>query len=374
MAKGIALTYTSFDKDVSKAVSASEYDIDFSDLKPNQVAIQALATPVNPSDLVQIQGVYTVPRTQTVQGKEVHIGGNEGLYQVVKVGESVKEFKAGDWAISKLPNFGTWRTHAVLDFYDDANTGLNDVPLIKIKDSTKASSKITISEAATIGVNPPTAYQILEQFVEFDNLGKDWVVQNAGASLVSKFVAQIAKHRKINVISVIRGGKPNHEEIVKELIDLGATKVITEEESQSEKFQTETLPQWLKETGGSLKLAVNSVGGKLASALFKQLSQDGVLVSYGVLDPEPISYSIGLQLYKNITTKAYWFTKNTKEDPESKVRTLNSVIELFESGDIKSVDFEKNVFKLGDSKEAFLDAYKNAIAKSSKGKQVVLFE
>jgi trans-2-enoyl-CoA reductase len=371
MTKGIALTYTAFNPEIEKAVAATEYNIDVEAIGPNQVALQALATPVNPSDLLQIKGFYTQPREQELAGKKLYIGGNEGLFKVVKLGSAIKGFTEGDWVIPLLANFGTWRTHAIVDFNENDTT---KVPLVKVKDATKKDSKITLAEAATISVNPPTAYQLLKNYVTFDGEGKDWVIQNAGASQVSKFVLQLAKVWKINVISVVRGGKPNQKEIEDELLSLGATKVITEEQSQSEEYQKKVIPGWVKETGGRLKLALNSVGGKLASALVQHLSQDGFLVSYGQMDPEPISYLTSLQLFKNLTTAAYWLTKNTKENPQSKVDTVNSILELYEQGKIKNVDFTKVEYKLSDDVNNFFDAYKLAIANSSKHKQVVVYK
>lgn len=370
MTKGIALTYTAFNPEIEKTVATTEYDIDVDSIGPNQVALQAVATPVNPSDLLQIKGFYTQPREQELAGKKLHIGGNEGLFKVVKLGSAIEGFTEGDWVIPLLANFGTWRTHAIVDFNENEAV---KVPLVKVKDATKKDSKITLAEAATISVNPPTAYQLLKNYVSFDGEDKDWVIQNAGASQVSKFVLQLAKVWKINVISVVRGGKPNQKEIEDELLGLGATKVITEEQSQSEEYQKKVIPGWVKETGGSLKLALNSVGGKLASALVQHLSQDGYLVSYGQMDPEPIAYLTSLQLFKNLTTAAYWLTKNTKENPQSKVDTVNSILELYEQGKIKNIDFTKVEYNLGDDASHFFDAYKLAIANSSKHKQVVIY-
>ena len=81
-----------------------------------------------------------------------------------------------------------------------------------------------------------------------------------------------------------------------------------------------------------------------------------------------------LQLFKNLTTAAYWLTKNTKENPQSKVDTVNSILELYEQGKIKNVDFTKVEYKLSDDVNNFFDAYKLAIANSSKHKQVVVYK
>lgn len=370
MTNGVAITYTLHDLDVSKVLQVTEFEIDLVNLEPNQVALQALANPINPSDLLQIKGVYTTPKTQQLSGKDVHIGGNEGLFKILKIGKDISGFNENDWVITKLSNFGTWRSHAIVTFGNEEAP----VPIIKVKDSLRKDSKLTIAEAGTIGVNPPTAYQLLQNYVKFSPTGEDWVIQNAGASQVSKFVLQLAKHWKINVISVIRGGKPNQKAKEEELYALGATKVITEEQSQSEEYKTKIIPGWLKETGGKLKLALNSVGGALTNALIDHLSTDGYLVSYGQMTTDPIQYTSALQLYKNLTTKAYWLTRNTYEDPESKTRTIDSLVELYESGDLQPVSYSQVEYKLGDSSSDYLKRFLNAIENSSSDKNVVIYK
>lgn len=105
------------------------------------------------------------------------VGGNEGVAQVVEVGSQVKSLKTGNWVIPKesslgnshlllhgwdhmvttvSPHYqfstfgstGTWRTEAVLA-EDDVISLPNDIPLLS---------------AATLGVNPCTAFRMLLDF------------------------------------------------------------------------------------------------------------------------------------------------------------------------------------------------------------------
>ena len=259
MTKAVAITYTP-GPDFLKSIKATNFEIDVDSIGPEQIAIRALSNPINPSDVSQLKGAYTAPKKQTLGTEQYNIGGNEGLFEVIKVGTNVgsilkgtgQEFAPGDWVVTTLPGFGTWRLHVVVDVAKDAPFA----PLIRIK--TKGDL-ITLEQAATIGVNPPTALQLFENYKTFEK-GKDWSIQNAGASQVSKFLAQFAKANGVNVISVVRGNRSNQKEINEQLLSLGVTKVITEEESQSEKFQKEIVPKWVSETGGELKLAINAVG------------------------------------------------------------------------------------------------------------------
>lgn len=44
------------------------------------------------------------------------VGGNEGLAQVVEVGEGVKGLKKDDWVVMDRPQLGTWSTSRNVPF------------------------------------------------------------------------------------------------------------------------------------------------------------------------------------------------------------------------------------------------------------------
>lgn len=371
-----AITYTE-GGDLDKVLHGTSFSIDADAIGPKQVVVQAIATPINPSDLGQIKGGYASKPTLTTElstAEPVAIGGNEGLYRVIKVGTEVSGYAEGDWVIPKMPSFGTWRTHAVVTFGGSENPD----PFIKV--SSDSDKSLSIEQASTISINPCTAYQLIDQFItDWDPKGNDWIIQNAGNSQVSKFVLQIAKLRNINTISIIRGGKPNHDEIVEELLDLGATKVITEEEAASEKYIQEVVPGWLN--GGTIILALNSVGGQSCSALVSHLVGRHLsdyraphIVTYGVSLGQPMIFSSSDHLFKNVTAKAYWLTANTKRNPDSKVKTVKEIIKLYQSGSLKPVPYSSSKFDIASSSDHYIKVFLQSIKDSSSGKQVVVYD
>ncbi|KAF7467438.1 Hypothetical predicted protein [Marmota monax] len=108
----------------------------------SDVHVKMLAAPINPSDINMIQGNYgLLPKLPAV-------GGNEGVGQVEAVGCRVTRLKPGDWVIPANAGLGTWQTEAV--FSEKALIQVpNDIPL---------------QSAATLGVNPCTAYRMLVDF------------------------------------------------------------------------------------------------------------------------------------------------------------------------------------------------------------------
>ena len=79
---------------------------------PGTLSLRVLLAPVNPSDINVIEGVY--PHKPVVRAHDasdntpLFVPGNEGLAQVVEVGEGVQGYETGDWVIMLASQMGTW--------------------------------------------------------------------------------------------------------------------------------------------------------------------------------------------------------------------------------------------------------------------------
>lgn len=323
--------------------------------KGSEVILKAVAHPINPSDINQIQGVYpSRPELTTALGtaEPSAVGGNEGLFSVVEAGPDVSNFKKGDWCIPKGVNSGTWTSH----------TMATEKSLISIPKS------VPRNQAATLSVNTCTAYQMLTMYAK---LGKgDWFIQNGGNSAVGKAAVQIGKKLGFKSISIIRD-RPNVEELIKELKGLGATHVITEEQNEDRKFG-KTVKEWLE--GKEIRLGLNCVGGSNCTAMARKLGSDAHLLTYGGMSKKPVSLPTTLFIFKNLISRGFWITENSKKDPESKMETINAVVGLIEDGALKDTPVSENAVSDGLSDEEFLALYKESIAKSAKAKQLIVYE
>ena len=102
----------------------------------SSVTVKHLLSPINPSDINAVEGVYPrQPRARQLnvggQERTLHIPGNEGLGEIIDVGEGVKGFKKGDWVIFGKGQSGTWSSGQNLEEGDvikvDKNTGISAV-------------------------------------------------------------------------------------------------------------------------------------------------------------------------------------------------------------------------------------------------------
>lgn len=346
-------------------LSTHTYEINENNLDANSIIVKTIASPINPSDINQVQGVYPSQPEKTTQlgtEKPLAVGGNEGLFQVLKVGSNVTEFQEGDWAVPTTVNFGTWRTHAVCD--------AKQMMKLRNPDQSIAMGKpqgLSINQGATLSVNPLTAYLMLTHYIKL-NPGKDWFIQNGGNSAVGKFASQIGRILGINSLSVIRE-RPNLEETIESLKKTyGATEVITEEQNNSRDFGAE-VKKWVSASGGEIKLGLNCVGGKSSTAVARKLGQNGLMLTYGGMSFQPVILPTSLHIFKNVTSSGFWVTALLKSDPDLKRKTMDQIVEWYEDG--KLIDAPSIETKF--TGENLAQLYIDGVANSKEGKQLIVY-
>ncbi|XP_075167059.1 enoyl-[acyl-carrier-protein] reductase, mitochondrial [Haematobia irritans] len=256
--------------------------------KNKQVLVKILAAPINPADINTIQGKYPV------KPKFPATGGNECVGEVLEVGENVNRLQKGQLVVPFATGLGTWTTHALF----------NEDQLMSV------SNNIGIAEAATITVNPCTAYRMLKDFVKLSP--GDCVIQNGANSGVGQAVHQICKSWDLKSVGIVRD-RPDIKALKDYLKKLGATEVLTEEELRTSTiFKSGDLPK--------PRLALNCVGGKSATEISRQLADKGMLVTYGGMSREPVIAATAALIFKDISFHGFWMTRWTKENANSQER------------------------------------------------------
>uniref|UniRef100_A0A7R9EPV4 Enoyl-[acyl-carrier-protein] reductase, mitochondrial n=1 Tax=Timema bartmani TaxID=61472 RepID=A0A7R9EPV4_9NEOP len=259
--------------------------------KSNEVLVRMLAAPLNPADINTIQGVYPAkPPLPAVPG-------NEGVGEILSVGSDVKNLHPGDHVIPKEASaWGTWRSHAVSDAQR----------LFKIP------KEIGVVEAATMSVNPSTAYRMLKDFVQLS--AGDTVIQNGANSAAGQNVIQLCKVWGLISVNIVRD-RPNIDELKIFLKNLGATHILTEQElSKTDIFKSKAVSK--------AKLALNCVGGKSAVEILRQLDHKGVMVTYGGMSREPVTLPTSALIFKDISARGFWMSRWTKEHQETQEQEI----------------------------------------------------
>lgn len=278
--------------------------------KDNNVLVKILAAPINPADVNTIQGKYPVKPVFPA------VGGNEGVGEVVAVGENVKNLTEGQKVLLIASGVGSWRTYGIF----------TEQQLFPI------SSTLGLAEAATLTVNPCTAYRMLKDFVRLSP--GDTVIQNGANSAVGQAVHQLCKAWDVNSVGIVRD-RPDINELKEHLKCLGATEVLTEEEVRTTKlFKDGTLKKPV--------LGLNCVGAKSATELSRHLQDKGTLVTYGGMSREPVTVSTAALIFKDISFRGYWMTRWTKENANSEAQKqmFGELSKMIEKGQIKAVPHE----------------------------------
>ncbi|XP_055429884.1 enoyl-[acyl-carrier-protein] reductase, mitochondrial isoform X3 [Bubalus kerabau] len=183
---------------------------------------------------------------------------------------------------------GTWRTEAVFG-EEELITVPSDIPL---------------QSAATLGVNPCTAYRML---VDFERLRPgDSVIQNASNSGVGQAVIQIAAALGLRTINVLRD-RPDLQKLTDRLKNLGADHVVTEEELRKPEMKSffKDVPQ--------PRLALNCVGGKSSTELLRHLAPGGTMVTYGGMAKQPVIASVSQLIFKDLKLRGFWLSQWKKD-------------------------------------------------------------
>jgi trans-2-enoyl-CoA reductase len=212
------------------------------------------------------------------------------------------------------PGFGTWREFAQC----------TPTEVLKI------SNDIPAEQAATVAVNPCTAYRLLEDLLPKEIPPNTWIIQNGATSAVGQAVIALAKHKGAHTINLIRN-RPHLEETVQQLKSLGADYVFTEDSFSSSSTRTllASIPKPI--------LALNCVGGLSSAELARSLEKNGTLVTYGGMSRKPVQIPTGAFIFHNIKCVGFWLSKwNETASIDQRNEMLKNIIQLIREGVIKS--------------------------------------
>ena len=137
------------------------------------------------------------------------------------------------------------------------------------------------------------------------------VIQNGANSAVGQYVVSIAKQKGAKTINIVRD-RPNWQETVDGLTQLGADVVATPENVQSK----------TKEAGLEPILGLNCVGGQITTTMADLLQKGGVLVTYGAMTFEPVAVSATSFIFKDITLKGFWLSGSAAKDPQKHMQMM----------------------------------------------------
>ncbi|KAK3116304.1 mitochondrial 2-enoyl thioester reductase [Teratosphaeriaceae sp. CCFEE 6253] len=325
------------------------------------LTLRFLASPINPADINQIQGVYpTKPNFTTDLGttESIAVGGNEGVAEVIAKGGSARGIERGDWVIMKKQGFGTWRTHA--------QAKADDVVVVKAEDR----EGLKPEQVGTVSVNPMTAYRMLRDFVSLNE--GDWFVQNGANSGVGRAAIQLGKLWGYKSLNIVRKRDTGMQELKDDLTSLGADIVVTDEEFEAKGFRDQVKEMT---NGGRepIRLGLNCVGGPLVNNMAKHLAAGAHMVTYGAMSKKPVSLPTGLLIFKDIHFDGFWVSKWSDAYPEQKVSCIREVLDLTRQGKFRDVPMSPVTWNHDTKQEELVGAVQGTLEGFRSGKGIFVF-
>ena len=238
---------------------------------PGEVAVDMLACPINPADILQIEGGYaTRPATPCRMGAE-------GVGRVRATGPGVDGFSAGDLVINLARD--NWVHAQILPA-----TGVVKLP-----------AGIDIQQAAMLKVNAATAARMLSDYVEL--APGDWVIQNAANSGVGVDVIRLARRAGIKTVNVVR-----RDSAVAPLLEQGGDVVLVDGPDLAARVADAT-------GGTAPRLALDAVAGPGVARLADCLADGGVIATYGLLSGKPCEITADQLIFRDIRLVGFWLAK-----------------------------------------------------------------
>ncbi|HUG90699.1 MAG TPA: zinc-dependent alcohol dehydrogenase family protein [Planctomycetaceae bacterium] len=225
-----------------------------------EVRVRMLASPVNPSDLLEIRGQYSarlaLPAIPGHEGVGVVEASGGGLLGRMLVGKRVAVLnrKTGNWC---------------------------EQTVIPARQAIPLPDDLPLEQAAMFFINPATAYVMTRRVLAVPRGA--WLLQTAAGSALGRMVIRLGRHYGFRTLNVVR-----RAEQADELQALGGDAVVAFDPrtDSPESFRQRVFD--LVGDGG-VRYAIEPVGGATGSAVVACLGEAARMLVYGTLADEPLA-------------------------------------------------------------------------------------
>lgn len=254
----------------------------------DEAVIDVLAFPINPADLLTIEGRYAVrpPLPARI--------GAECVGRVVARGPDVQDLAEGDLVIPLDRENWVQRKK------------------VKAAQLVKVPATIDPLQLAMLKVNPPTAHLMMTQYVAL-NPG-DWLIQDAANSGVGHCLIRLARAAGLRTVNVVR-----REGLADELRALGADVVVVDAPDLGARVRAAT-------DGAAIRLAIDAVGGTQVVRLGDCLADEGTIVNYGLLSGDNPQLTGHQTVFKRLKLTGFWLVPALQRMAPAEIRAMYAML------------------------------------------------
>ena len=300
-------------------------------LGQEDVLVSMEAAPINPSDFLLVRGIYGVRPVLPFPL------GAEGVGQVTRTGSKVDVALRGKRVLI-LPTLeqGTWADQVV----------------VPVRNLVPMSDEADPLQLAMIGINPVTAYLLLNRFVSL--MPGDWIGQTAANSAMGQYIIAPARLAGVKTLNVVR-----REEAAQQVRQWGGDRVV---------LQGDNLHKDVEEAldGNKLRLVLDNVGGSPVGELAMSLRTGGAIVVYGIQSEQFPVFSLDF-VFRGLSLHGFWLGNWIRNAPRTEIQEVYQRLGgLVADGSLSAA--VEHVYPLDQFKEAF----KQSLRSNRRGK--ILFE
>ncbi|HUS30432.1 MAG TPA: zinc-binding dehydrogenase [Kofleriaceae bacterium] len=236
-----------------------------------QVLVKMRAAPINPNDLMFLDGVYEIKKPLGT------IAGFEGTGTVVGTGGgAMGRFLLGrEVACAAGDGDGTWAEYAVAD-------AMKCAPLRKGTDALQGAMLLT---------NPLTASVLLETA---RRAGHRAFVQNAAAGALGKMLVRLCAREKLPLVNIVR-----RAEQADALRAIGAEHVVVSTDADA----AEKLRALCERLG--VTFAFDAIAGEATDQLARAIGLEGRILVYGMLSGKPCQIDADTLVFRRLRVDGF---------------------------------------------------------------------
>ena len=263
-----------------------------------QVRVRMLVSPVNPSDLLMVRGIY---------GRRPPLPAVPGF-------EGVGVVEAGTGLLAKL------RMNRRVAVPNGAGGNWAEQVVVPARQVWPVPSALTDEQAASFFVNPASAL-VMTRYVLAVPPGA-WLIQTAAGSALGRMVIRLGKHFGFRTINVVR-----RREQAEELQREGADAVVATNE--------DSLAGRVRAVAGEegARYAMDAVGGATGSEVAAALAPGGRMVVYGTLSGEPLSIDPRVLMTGQKRVEGFWMSEWVRQQsPVTMALLFTRIGKLIRSG------------------------------------------
>lgn len=249
--------------------------------KPGQVLVYMRAAPINPNDLMMLDGTYEVKKPIGT------IAGFEGTGNVVASGGGFmgRYLLGRDVACAAGEGDGTWAEYTCAD-------AMRCAPLDQATDRQQAAMLLT---------NPMTATVLLETA---RRAGHRAFVQNAAAGALGKMLVRLCAREGLPLVNVVR--RPDQRDALRAI---GAEHIVVSSSPDADAELRALCEKF------SVRFAFDAIAGESTLQLSRALGTGGRIVVYGMLSGSPAQIDADALVFRRLRVRGFtmydWLEKTS---------------------------------------------------------------